>query len=227
LGLIVALVTDSNNGIRVNLPLTGSLQTWSVDISDAIWSAVKNVVVNVVAAPFKAIGRLFTGGGDKIESVAIDPAPFAPGSPTLAGEAERHLTKVADFLRKSPAIKLTLAPVTTPADAQSLREQALNARLQRVQREAKLEDFAQAVAAEYARVFPGEPAPKTTEERLARLREREPVPTEAVAELATRRMTVVRDALAEKEGIPPVRLVSGDAVNEGKGDGRVEFRIGQ
>ena len=92
LGLIVALVTDSNNGIRVNLPLTGSLQTWSADVSDAIWAAVKNV---------------------------------------------------------------------------------------------------------------------------------------AVAERATRRMTVVRDALAEKEGIPPVRLVTGEVASATSGDGRVEFKIGQ
>lgn len=227
LGLIVALVTDSNNGIRVNLPLTGSLQTWSADVSDAIWAAVKNVVVNVIASPFRAIGRMFKGTGDTIESLAIDPAPFAPGSPTLAAEAERHLAKVADFLRKSPAIKLTLAPVTVPADGESLREQALNGRLQKVQRDEKLETFDAAVAKEFARVFPGEPAPKTVEERLARLREREPVPTEAVAQLATRRLTVVRDALAEKEGIPPVRLVTGEVAAATSGDGRVEFKIGQ
>jgi len=107
------------------------------------------------------------------------------------------------------------------------REQALNARLQKVQREAKLETLDAAVAAEYTRLFPGEPPPKTTEERLARLRAREPVPVEAVAQLATRRLTVVRDALAEKEGIPAVRLVAGDTATATGGTGRVEFRIGQ
>jgi uncharacterized protein involved in outer membrane biogenesis len=260
LGLIVALITDSNNGIRVNLPLQGSLQTWSVDMSDAIWTAVKNVVVNVVAAPFRAIGRMFKGKGDTIESVAIDPAPFAVGSPNLAPEGEGQIQKVADFLRKSPAIKLTLAPVTTSTDAESLREQALTARIQKVQRDLKLDTFDKAVDAEYVRVFGGDAAPKPadgaakppagttppktaegavppkapegaaapmkTEERLAKLREREPVPTELVAELATRRLTVVRETLSGKEGIPAVRLVSGDAAS-GDGAGRVEFKIGQ
>jgi uncharacterized protein involved in outer membrane biogenesis len=261
LGLIVALITDSNNGIRVNLPLQGSLQTWSVDLSDAIWTAVKNVVVNVVAAPFRAIGRMFKGKGDTIESVAIDPAPFAVGSPTLAPEGEGQIQKVADFMRKSPAIRLTLAPVTTKTDAESLREQALTARIQKVQRDLKLDTFDKAVDAEYTRVFGGDeppksaegaapkppagtPPPKTgdsaappkapegaappmkTEEKLAKLREREPVPTELVAELAKRRLTVVRETLSEKEGIPAVRLGSGDAAS-GDGGGRVEFTIGQ
>jgi len=227
LGMIVALVTDSDNGIRVDLPITGTLDNWSADVSDAIWTVVKNAIVNIVSSPFKAIGRLFTGSGDKIESVAIDPAKFAVGSATVAADAESHLTKVADFMRRAPAIKLTLAPVTTAAHTESLRGQELSARLQRVQREAKLDDLTAAVAAEYARVFPGEPPPKTTEERLARLREREPVSPEAVGQLAARRVEAIRDALTAKEGIPPARLVAGDATTATTGDGRVEFKIGQ
>ena len=227
LGMIVALVTDSDNGIRVNLPMKGTLESWSADFSDAIWTVVKNAVVNIVASPFKAIGRMFTGSGDKIESVAIDPATFTVGSATIADGADAHLTKVADFLRKAPAIKLTLAPVTTAADAESLRAQELTARIQKVQREAKLADLDAAVAAEFKRVFPGEAPPKTSEERLARLRAHEPAPTDAVAELAGHRLRVVQAALTEKEGIPAARLVAGDATTAPAGDGRVEFRIGE
>ena len=76
-------------------------------------------------------------------------------------------------------------------------------------------------------MFPGEPPPKTTEERLARLREREPVSPEAIGQLATRRVEAIRDALTAKEGIPPARLVAGDATAATSGDGRVEFKIGQ
>jgi hypothetical protein len=188
---------------------------------------VKNAAVNILAAPFRAIGRLFTGSGNKIESVGIDPAKFAVGSATVAPDAESHLTKVADFMRRSPAIKLTLAPFTTPADAESLRVQELTARLQRVQREAKLDTLVAAIAAEYTRVFAGEPLPKTDEEQLARLREREPVPAEAVDQLATRRLEAIRSALTMKEGIQPGRLVAGDAAAAATGDGRVEFKIGQ
>jgi hypothetical protein len=226
LGMIVALVTDSDNSIRVNLPLNGTLQSWTADLSDAIWTVVKNAVVNIVSAPFKAIGRMFTGKGDTIESLAVDPARFYAGSAAVAPEAEGHLTKVADFLRRSPAIKLTLAPVTTPADAESLRSRELEVRLARVQREAKLATLDAAIAAEFKRVFPGEAPPKTAGEQLARLREREAVPPEALAQLATQRLEAVRETLATKEGIPAARLVAGSLATADSGDGRVEFKIG-
>jgi hypothetical protein len=210
----------------VNLPVEGTLQNWAADLSDAIWTVVKNAVVNIVSAPFRAIGKLFKGKGDTIESLAVDPAPFGAGSATVAADAEGHLTKVADFMRRSPAIKLTLAPITTKADADSLRDEVLRARLQRVQREAKLEKLDQAIAKEFARVFPGETPPKTADEQLARLREREPMPTEALEQLARRRLEAVRDALATKEGIQPARLVAGSPKTAASGDGRVEFAIG-
>jgi hypothetical protein len=224
--MIVALITDSDNSIRVNLPIEGTLQAWAADLSDAIWTVVKNAVVNIVSAPFKAIGRMFKGKGDTIESLAVDPAPFGAGSATLAADAEGHLGKVADFLRKSPAIKLTLAPITTAADADSLRDEALRARLQKVQREAKLPTLDAAIAKEFARVFPGEAPPKTADEQLARLREREPMPTEALEQLARRRLEAVRDALATKEGIQPARLAAGKPATGAEGTGRVEFAIG-
>jgi uncharacterized protein involved in outer membrane biogenesis len=155
LGLIVALITDANNDLKINLPMSGPLDKWKADLSDAIWAVVKNVVVNVVAAPFRAIGRLFKGNDDKIESLGVDPVVFTPGAETLAPGMDEHLVKVADFMRRAPAIKLTLTPIIVPADVDNLKGQELTARLQARQREAKLPDFAAAVAAEYrARFLP-------------------------------------------------------------------------
>jgi len=153
LGLIVALVTDSNNDLKINLPMSGPLDKWKADLSDAIWTVVKNVVVNVVAAPFRAIGKLFKGSDDKIESVGVDPVLFAPGAETLGPGMDEHLVKVADFLRRAPAIKLTLSPIVVPADVENLKGQELTARIQARQRDAKLPDFAAAVAAEYRAKF--------------------------------------------------------------------------
>jgi hypothetical protein len=153
LGLIVALITDANNDLKINLPMSGPLDKWKADLSDAIWTVVKNVVVNIVAAPFRAIGRLFKGNDDKIESLGVDPVVFAPGVDTLAPGMDEHLVKVADFLRRAPAIKLTLTPVVVPADVDNLKGQELTARIQARQREAKLADFAAAVAAEYKARF--------------------------------------------------------------------------
>lgn len=160
LGLIVALITDANNDLKINLPMSGPLASWKADLGDAIWTVVKNVVVNIVAAPFRAIGRLFKGKDDKIESLGVDPVVFAPGADALEPGMVEHLTKVADFLRRAPAIRLGLTPVVVPADVENLKGQELTARIQARQREAKLPDFPAAVAAEYrARFAPAPPPP--------------------------------------------------------------------
>jgi hypothetical protein len=226
LGLIVALVTDANNGIRVNVPLSGDLSTWGADFSEAIWAAVKNVAVNVLAAPFRAIGRLFTKG-DKIDALSVAPVTFPAGSNVIEPDMGRHLTAVADFLRRAPAIALALKPVTTAGDLDTLRGQELTARLQALQREAKLAEFPEAVAAEFHRHFPDVTPLPPPEQQLARLRAVEPVPAERVAELTARRVAAVREGLTTTEGIPAGRLRPGEgpATPAADGAGRVEFEI--
>ncbi|MBI4270596.1 MAG: DUF748 domain-containing protein [Candidatus Rokubacteria bacterium] len=225
LGLIVALVTDSSGGIKFNLPLSGTLSSWTASFGDAIWAAIKNVIVNIIASPFRAIGRLFRSE-DKIAELAVGPVTFPAGSAVVTPAMERHLTSVADFLRRAPLIKLALAPVTTPRDVESLRAQELTARIQQLQRERGLPDYAAAVTAEFRRVFPALTPPTTAEEQLARLRERESISEARVAELAARRLDAARDALVKGEGIQGDRLAAAaPAVAPEDGEGRIEFQI--
>jgi Domain of Unknown Function (DUF748) len=231
LGLIVALITDADNDLKINLPMSGPLATWQADLGDAIWTVVRNVVVNIAAAPFRAIGRLFTSGDNKVESLSVEPVTFPAGGDVIAADMEQHLIKVADFLRRAPAIRLSLTPVASPADVENLKGQELTARLQARQRERKLPDFAAAVAAEYKERFPGAPGapPPPPDAQLAQLREAETVPEGKVAELLARRVAVVRDGLVKDQGIPEARLPSAEpsAAAPPAGVGRVEFQIVQ
>jgi hypothetical protein len=227
LGLIVALVKDLDGNIKLNVPITGTLDDPKFDWSDAIWTAVKNVLVNVAVAPFKAIGKLFTKG-DKIESVSIDPVPFAPGSAVIAPAVERQLTAVADFLRKSPFVKVALAPVATAGDVDGLRAQALGARLQHLQADRRLRDYSDVVEVAFEEKFPDQkPEPDTDERRLAMLAAREPLPDGAVEDLLRRRLDAVRESLAKTEGIQPERLIveQGPSPVQDAGNGRVEFQL--
>jgi hypothetical protein len=230
LGLIVALITDANNDLKVNVPMSGPLETWKTDFGDAIWTVVKNVVVNVAAAPFRAIGRVFTGG-DKIESLSIEPVTFPAGGDVISGGMEQHITKVADFLRRAPAIRVSLTPFASSADLDNLRDQELTARLQSVQREKKLPDFAAAVTAEFKARFPAQPGapPPAPEAQLARLREAEPLPDAKVTELLQRRMSAVREGLVREQGIPEGRLQLTEPrpAAAGEAAGRVEFSLVQ
>ena len=227
LGMIVALVTDQDNGIKVNVPLSGEVSHVKADPSDAIWTAVKNAVVNIVSAPFRAIGRIGKGSGDTVNDLNIDAVTFAPGSADVAPPMEQHLTKVADFLRGAPQIKLAMAPVGAPRDLESLRAQEVTLRIQRLQQERGLPDFAAAVAVAFKEKFPDVAPPKTEEAQLALLKEREPAPDGRMQELQARRLEAVRATLSSTQGIPADRLVPGSprAATDTDAEGRVELTI--
>ena len=227
LGMIVALVTDQDNGIKVNVPLSGEVSQVRADPSDAIWTAVKNAVVNIVSAPFRAIGRIGKGSGETVNDLNIDAVTFAPGSADVAPPMEQHLTKVADFLRGAPNIKLAMAPVGAPRDLESLRAQEVTLRIQRLQQERGLPDFAAAVAVAFKEKLPDVAPPKTEEEQLAMLKDREPAPDARMQELQARRLEAVRAKLSSAQGIPADRLVPGSAraANDADAEGRVELTV--
>jgi uncharacterized protein involved in outer membrane biogenesis len=230
LGMIVALVTDADNGIQVKVPISGELDHVKADPSDAIWTALKNALTNIVAAPFRAISKAFKGKGDSLDDLQVDPVTFAAGSADVDPEMGKHLTDVAGFLRKTPMIKFALTPVAAPRDLESLKEQEVTLRIQRLQKDRKLPDFSAAVAAAFKEELPGVPPPESGEAKLAALREREPAPDAPMSELLERRVAAVREALVKNEGIPAERLIPGTAKAAPSDDvteGRIEFQIEQ
>jgi hypothetical protein len=234
LGLIVALIKDQKGDIRVNVPVTGTVNDPKFALGDAIWTAIKNVLVNIVAAPFKAIGRLFSGG-EKVEEPKVDPVTFAAGSAVLSPAMEDHLLRVADFLRRSPFVDLALSSAPSRGDVDALRSETVAARLREFQRERGLEDAAAVLAAYYKERLPDVPLPATVDEQMALLREREPVPEAQLTDLGRRRLQATRERLLTAEGIPEARLTveaTPPAVSPGPApspdaadEGRVEFAI--
>ena len=205
LGLVVALLKDGDGNIHVNVPITGTLTDKQFDFSDAIWTAVRNVIVNILKAPFRAIGGLFTSG-DTIDEIKVDPVVFAAGSAVLSPELERQTVRVADFLRRSPYVSLTLASVTSPADVETLKERAVAARVQKFQQEQGIADQATALRRYYQVIVKDAQLPMSVEEQLVLLRKREPEPTGPLTELRQRRLDVTRERLTKVEGIPEARV---------------------
>ena len=232
LGMIVAIVTDSRGDIKFSVPVTGKLSAPGFTFGGAIWAAVKNVLVNIAAAPFRAMGKLFgagSGGGSEAEpQLGIDPVIFQPGSAALTPAAQSQLQRVADFLRASPQVRLTIGSLVTAEDVASLKTQEIVARIQRVQREQRLADFAAAAAAVFAQARPQVAAPKSADDIVAALREDEPAPEPAVEQLRTQRLEITRQALSQEAGIEPARLElaadAAKATSEHEG-GRVEFNL--
>jgi outer membrane protein OmpA-like peptidoglycan-associated protein len=229
LGLIVAMITDARGDIEFKVPVAGKLGTPGWSFGDAIWSAIKNVLVNVAAAPFRAIGKLFGGGGGdaEAEQFQVDPVRFAAGSADVSPDAQQQLQRVADFMRASPYVKIAIEPVVSAEDVLSLKTQEVVARVQQAQRERALADFAAAVAAVWSDAALPPPPPKTTDEMIALLRDREPSPDAAIRRLAARRAEVARTTLIETAGIEPARLQERDGAGS-VGDaaaGCVQFEL--
>ncbi len=201
----MALVKDGNGNVHVNVPITGTLTDRQFDFSDAIWTAVRNVIINILKAPFRAIGGLFTSG-DKIDELKVDPLVFGAGGAVLSPELERQTVRVGDFLRRAPYVGLTLSSVTSPADVEALKERAVTARLEKFQKEQGIADLPTALRRYYQVIVRDAQLPMKVEDQLVLLRKREPVPTGPLAELRQRRLDVARERLAKVEGIPEARL---------------------
>jgi hypothetical protein len=227
LGLAVAMLKDHRGDIDFSIPLHGILSDRTFDWGEAMWAAVKQVIVKGLRSPFNAIGRLFTGADDKADPLEVSPLGFAAGSAVVSPSGEAHLTRVADFLRRSPYVALTLTPVATAADVEGLKSQALTARVRQLQEERGIKEFDAAVGAHYEEQgLPGGAA-ATPKEQFDRLLAREPAPDAMLAALAERRSEATRRALTRTEGIPAERLrVAAPRVEAAGGsEGRIEFAL--
>ncbi len=122
LGMIVALMKDRRGDIRLSLPVGGRLSDPRFDMSEALWSTVRNVAVKAITAPVSWIGRVQVGSDSRIQRVEIDPIPFAPGSATLAAEAQEQVARLAAFLEQVPVVRLSLMPAVSSQDRAALEE---------------------------------------------------------------------------------------------------------
>jgi len=229
LGLVVSLLKNPRGDIELSLPVSGNLGSPQFSFGDAIRTALRNVVSRLVMGPLQAIGRVVTGRRGEVEAVVVDPVVFAPGSAVVGPDAAKQVQRVGDLMRASPFVGLTLTPVVTDEDMLALKAQAVASRVQRLQREARLPDFASAVRTLFETRFPDRTPPETVDAMIVALRDAEPVAEEAARELASRRLLATRRALTEEAGIEAERLrlpEAGEAPPPGApGDPRIEFAL--
>ena len=120
--LAVALLSDSNGVIDINLPISGSLSDPQFRLGPIIFKVIVNLIVKAITSPFSLLASAIGGGGDELSMVG-----FAPGSAVLSPQATAGLDKVAKALTDRPALKLT---VIGTADLEIEREDFKRARLE-------------------------------------------------------------------------------------------------
>jgi hypothetical protein len=127
LGFLVALLKDARGEIRLSVPVAGDLSTREFDFREAIWGAVRNLAIRLLALPFSRVGSLFFSEDSKVTAVALAPVVFEPGTARLVPAMVGHLERIAAFLREASSVTLRLVPILTQADLDTLKRERVAA----------------------------------------------------------------------------------------------------
>ncbi len=132
--LAVALLKDRNGVIRLDLPISGSLDDPKFSVGAVIVQIIVNLLTKIVTAPFAVLGAII--GGPHSEQLAY--VEFAPGQTELSPDAETKLGSLAKALADRPALKLDAAGRSAPdVDRDGLKRVALD-RAMRIQKQKAL-----------------------------------------------------------------------------------------
>ena len=108
--LAVALLSDRNGVIDLDVPLSGSLNDPQFRLAPIVFKVIGNIIMKAVTAPFALLSGAFSGGD---ESGAVN---FTPGSAKLDAKAKEQLGKIVKALTDKPALKMTVVGESREAE---------------------------------------------------------------------------------------------------------------
>ena len=127
LGLAIALLEDSEGKIKLDMPISGSIDDPQFSVGSLIFDTLVNVLTKIIASPFNAIASLVDTEGD------ISKVIFSPGKAVLNQEEQKKLEGLAKALLERPALKLEVkGSAFTDQDWPQLRLEALNNKLLKI-----------------------------------------------------------------------------------------------
>jgi hypothetical protein len=103
MGLVVALLEDSNGVIDIDLPIQGDINNPDFKYGKVVWQVIGNLLTKAVTSPFKLLGSLMGISSDDETASSV---VFEAGEYELSPPMKERLDNLADVLLKRP--KLTL-----------------------------------------------------------------------------------------------------------------------
>ncbi|MGO4376655.1 DUF748 domain-containing protein [Pseudoduganella sp. RAF19] len=131
--LAVALLSDRNGVIDINVPIGGSLDDPQFSIGGIILKIIGNAIMKTVTAPFSLIGSLFGGGG----SEELSMLEFDAGRAAVLPASESKLKSIAKALTERPGLKLDITGRYDASELDAMKQAALERKL----RAAKTKDL--------------------------------------------------------------------------------------
>ncbi|MEJ2534331.1 MAG: DUF748 domain-containing protein, partial [Gammaproteobacteria bacterium] len=126
LGLAIALLTNAEGVIDLDLPVEGDLENPEFRIGSVIWQAIGNLITKVVTAPFRFLGALV--GMDSEDFGILE---FKPGSADVSPPDREKLVKLGEAMLQRPELAIRIGGVYAQAlDRRALAEQAVAAAIE-------------------------------------------------------------------------------------------------
>ncbi|MEE8340036.1 MAG: DUF748 domain-containing protein [Xanthomonadales bacterium] len=110
LGLAVALLTDANGVISIDLPVAGDINDPKFSIGGVVWQAIAGLVTKIVTAPFRFLGKLIG-----IDSEDLGQFEFLAGRADLTPPEREKVVQLEEALRQRPELVVEISGVSDPA----------------------------------------------------------------------------------------------------------------
>lgn len=125
LDLAVALLTDTQGRIDLEVPVSGDLNDPQFRYAPLVFKALGNVLGKIVTAPFRFLASLLGGGA---EDADLEFVGFVAGDAALRGPEAEDLAKLAEALVQRPELQLEVgAAFDAERDGRAMRERRLDA----------------------------------------------------------------------------------------------------
>ena len=179
----LSMLRDDNDTIKLDLPVSGDIDSPDFGIGDIINTAMSKAIkqgsmtyLKLALQPYGALITVAQLAGEAVTKVRLQPVSFEPGQVTALGETDSYLKKVAGILKDRPELNIKICGLAVAADRVALA---------------------------------GGAVPKETDSKTAgSARAVKPVTDQQLLDLAKQRAGFVKDRLVTKYDVTASRLVA-------------------
>ncbi|HYA15112.1 MAG TPA: DUF748 domain-containing protein [Syntrophales bacterium] len=100
--MAVALLTDRNGQINLDIPVSGSLDDPKFSVWPVIWQIIVNLITKAATAPFTLLASLI-GGGEEMSFIEFD-----PGSVVVTEPNQQKIKSLVKALYERPNLKMDI-----------------------------------------------------------------------------------------------------------------------
>jgi outer membrane protein OmpA-like peptidoglycan-associated protein len=204
LELALALLTDSNGVIDMEIPVSGNVDDPEFSVGSVVLGAFMNLLTKVVTSPFTLLASLVDSEED------LQRLNFKSGSAALQASTREKLDNLSKAMSQRPELGLAITGrLQLEADRERLQKNLLQAELladglPEAELSSKGPAWETAIAARYQAVAPGETT-LTASEQYRQLAQGMPLSDADLLELASARAIAVKSYLVNEAGLDPDR----------------------